>query len=137
LPYFFYISKICIDMSSMNVSWLLSFTSFIPKPRVGWTIPLRVSDTFSSTVFPSHWFPKTFWTKMRWLRCEKKRVVLKYFLRSLEGVWVWYSEPKLMFPQNPVFYCMIFRLKLAKPYNFYRPPFYLDKMVGLVPPSHY
>ena len=42
-----------------------------------------------------------------------------------------------MFPQNPVFYCMIiFRLKLANPYNFYTPPFYLDKMLGLVHPSH-
>lgn len=55
--------------------------------------------------FPLHWFPKTFWTKMRWLRCEKKRVVLKYFLRSLEGVWVWYSEPKYVSPKSHVLHC--------------------------------
>ena len=84
LPYFFYIRKKCIDMSSMNVSWLSSFTSWTYRSVLGGMDHSTQNfwHLFQHS-FPVTLISKDLLKKNEVIEMRQKRVVLKYFFWGL------------------------------------------------------
>ena len=81
---FFYISKKCIDMSSMNVSWLSSFTSWTYRSVLGGMDHSTQNfwHLFQHS-FPVTLISKDLLKKNEVIEMRQKRVVLKYFFWGL------------------------------------------------------